>query len=368
MSHTTITLRQYTGCYIREDRSERVVIVLDKNTLKLCYLHAITGAIASTSILSPDAATLRAMKDATGGAELHTTWRKKPHQKVSFDIGGGEVHGFETSEQKYKRIEAGEDRFSQLPVEVRQMIWKYALTTGHGTIGMFRQENGNVVICGGRSWDQKTPVNRIFEVCKAFKIEHMFMELFYNHLYLDFTGSNVLMKVLRACKPVLKETKRQVTFMTKWQKYDAPPQLLYDLLEHGKENPNGTINIVVWNWNFRRMKPDDIRDFIQFSCDLCYAIRGGDNGDKARWSLVAKMWRGGKELADVDVPNVRFFPARKVEGNDEDVMSEGEWNKVKAACGVKAFKDYLRGYDPFSKSDALDKLVVDVKDYHNNGI
>ena len=112
MPHTTITLRQYTGWYIREDRSKSVVIVLDKSSLKLCYLDALTGAIASTSTLSPDAATLRATKDATGGANLHATWRIKPHQKVAFDIGEGEVHGFDTSDLKYKRIEAGENRFS----------------------------------------------------------------------------------------------------------------------------------------------------------------------------------------------------------------------------------------------------------------
>ncbi|KAI4673381.1 uncharacterized protein J4E88_008994 [Alternaria novae-zelandiae] len=268
---------------------------------------------------------------------------------------------------KYKRIEAGENRFSELPVEIRQMIWKYALTTDHGTIGTFKQENGNVVICGGRSYDMETPVNRIFEVCKAFKIEHLYMELFYNHLYVDYTGSKVLMNVLRASKSVLKETKRQVTYMTNWRMYVAPPNLLDDLLVYGKENPNITINLPVWGWRLRSMQPNDIRDFIQFGCDLRHAIRG-NGGDKARFSSVAKMWRGSRELADIDVSNVRFFPLMDVKGNEREVWSEGEWNKVKNACSVKAFKDYLRGYDRFSKSDALDKLVADVKDYHRNGI
>ncbi len=308
------------------------------------------------------------MNQGMSNEELQSVWRIQPYQMVSFDIQKGEIEGFRMGGRTYARTESGENHFFCLPEELRQIIWKYALTTECGGVGLFKQENGHMIICGGRTGtDMKTPFNRILEVCKTFALEWMFMELFTNHLYVDHLGRHVLLKLLRVSQSLLAKTKREVTYMSPWGMYTPSPELLYDLLAFGKQNPKTTINIWLMRWRLLGLKPNDIREFVKFGRGLRQAIRGGNCGVKAMFSPVVKSWRSGRKLEEINVPNVRFFPAKEDLKGNVDVMSEKEWNKVRAACSVKVFKDHLRGYD-FSKGDAIAKLVTDVKDYSNNGI
>ncbi|KAH7399638.1 hypothetical protein BKA66DRAFT_565702 [Pyrenochaeta sp. MPI-SDFR-AT-0127] len=352
MSRTLQELRKYTG-WFECSNNQRLVVTVDFERLKFGYLNPVTGAIINSANLSMSVADvpqirvgkLQTMAIATPGSDM-----------VSFDIKDEEVSGLKVGNKSYERTEHAFCHLKKLPLELRQMIWRYTLTTANKEVALCRSKTTLFM-----SSDLTKKLNRINETCKDFRNDARFLELAVNDLLVVYKEGPDLLQLLNRSHVYLKRFQRRVEYGSSGGPTSNPTkEILHGLLRYAKATENINIDIIVWNWNLEGQSPLLMREFVLFGFGLRRAIRGIEFGRRACTNSIVSAWRMNEPLSKMNVPQVKLWPRK-------EVLNDSLWKKVRCACNVKAFGEVRRCYN-VDTDVALDSIIADIKGWYKNGI
>jgi hypothetical protein len=124
---TRATLKKYTG-WVSDNGIRLVITQQDDGSLRLGGLDIVRGNIIETWMLSFSDVPAFTIEGSALNRGLQAIAMVYPSgHMVTFGIEEGEIKDVKIGGVRYARIERGENMITKVPVEIRQMIWGYAL-------------------------------------------------------------------------------------------------------------------------------------------------------------------------------------------------------------------------------------------------